>query len=181
MPTRAAGAASAQRRFVSVGLLIVLAIVGGLVLLSPLSADARSLAEPPQLSPSQLRADSPLLTDTPMSTPTTTPLFTSTYTWTPAPSATPTGTFTPTPTNTPTAVPTGSCYCWVYPTGSSTTCNLPDSYDYNFTFRVDCTQGFNDRERVEFNVAPDPSGPWTVYDQIEGGSSFSPGPASRGG
>ena len=75
---------------------------------------------------------------------------------------------TPTPTAQATTSPTIGPPCGIITLGNpgTTYCTSASSYFYSFTFYVEsgCPATMNGTATVTFEVAPNPSGPWTAYD-----------------
>jgi outer membrane protein assembly factor BamB len=113
-----------------------------------------------------------------------------TTTPTPTASATSTATRTATTaiatsTSTSTVTPSATIGppCGVIPSAQgNTSCTAPSTYDYAFSFYVEsgCTTSSTGTATIEFEVAPDASGPWTLYDTQYRAVSFPQGPAYVG-
>lgn len=89
---------------------------------------------------------------------------------------------TPTRTSTPTATPTLPPFCGVLTIPPAlTSCQTPpDLYSYSFTFFVEagCQQAVTGPATLRFQVANDPLGPFTLFDEQARTVTFPAGPAT---
>ncbi|HKP52206.1 MAG TPA: S-layer homology domain-containing protein [Chloroflexia bacterium] len=92
------------------------------------------------------------------------------------PSSTSTATRTRTPTASPLVTNTPGALCPITPTGASTSCSPPSTYNYSFQFNANCQGMIGGDATLRFEVAPGSGGPWTVYDTQTFSVNFNPGP-----
>ncbi len=64
----------------------------------------------------------------------------------------------------------------ITPTGASTSCTPPSTYNYSFQFNANCPGSIGGNATLRFEVATGSGGPWTIYDTQTFRVNFTPGP-----